>query len=82
MVNIKDLNEVLHSQNIKKVFGDISKEQKAVLKGIKFVASKNTFGTVMQNLIAGRPHRSVKIIEPIYIKEPGITASKKQPVFY
>lgn len=78
LINLKDLPAALKAKNITRVFGDITKEQKATLKPIKFTTTKQTFGEIMQKIISSRPHRSVKIVEPIYIKEPGITQSKKR----
>lgn len=80
LVNLPELNKFLKDHKIKKVFGEISAEQKKSLKGIKFIPVKITFGKIIQKIlkkISAKKIKSVKIVEPIYVKKPAITISKK-----
>lgn len=108
LVNLPDLNKILKEKNIKKVFGDISDEQKNTLTSAKFIKFSETFGEVMRKIIqkniqnsdrsprqtspqtiaesrmkkhskraAADSCASIKIVEPLYIKKPGITQIKK-----
>lgn len=81
LINLPDLNHFLKAKNITQVFGDISKDQKKSLEQAVFLESKMTFGEIMRKIIAkisGNKIKPVKIIEPIYIKKPAITESKKK----
>lgn len=87
IINLSDLNQKLESKKIKSVTGDISPAQIAILKNIKFLGSKKTFGEIIHSIIEKNLQKSImresrglkseKIIRPLYIKEPGITQSKK-----
>lgn len=62
----------------KKVFGDISDKQKEILT-VPFIDFSETFGQTIAKLDLNKL-QSQKLIQPLYIKAPGITASKK-PTF-
>lgn len=76
IVNLEDLNEKLKFAGIKKVFGDISEEQKAILEGVEFVEMEESFGKICGRL-HGKKLESVKLVVPLYVKNPGITESTK-----
>lgn len=81
LVDLPDFNSFLKIRKITKVFGDISKEQIRELKGIKFIPVKKTFGKIIGKIVAKIIDGAilpVKIVEPIYVKKPAITESKKQ----
>ncbi len=78
IINMDDLNQALAKRDIKKVHGDISDEQKSMLKA-EFINSDKSFGEVMQEIITQR-HTPEKIVKPLYIKPPSITQSKKHAV--
>lgn len=61
-----------------KVFGDISDKQKEILT-VPFIDFHETFGQTIAKLDLSKL-QSQKLIQPLYIKDPGITASKK-PTF-
>lgn len=80
LVNLPDLIEYLKEQKITKYFGDISKDQKKVLEGFEEVEIKDSFGTIVGKIIAKISEGNLKqvpIVEPIYVKKPAITESKK-----
>ncbi|MEK7672296.1 MAG: tRNA (adenosine(37)-N6)-threonylcarbamoyltransferase complex dimerization subunit type 1 TsaB [Patescibacteria group bacterium] len=77
IINCSDLYEELKKLNIKEVFGDITSAQKEFLKDIRFIETKESFGEIMAKAISKNSAKSVKIIEPVYIKEPSITQIKK-----
>lgn len=84
LINLKDLNKILHAKKIKEVFGDITAEQKAVLKNIKFTTFGKSFGSIMEKIILDATAKSsaqkikpVQIVEPLYVKNPAISISKK-----
>lgn len=82
IVDLPDLNKKLSDKNIGKVIGDISDAQIQILQNVEFVRMEQSFGQVMQSIIArnlkNSTLESVKIIQPLYVKDPGITPSKKQ----
>ena len=75
LINLHELNDILKKEKIKNVCGDITAEQKAIISDVKFINSKKTFGQIMSEVLSLK-HESLKIVEPLYIKEPGITQSK------
>jgi len=70
IVELDDLNQELAKLGIDKVSGDISEEQKAVLEA-DFVPAD---GGLADTLTLGEP---VKAVSPLYVRQPGITISKK-----
>lgn len=80
LIKLDELNSVLKKEKIKNVCGDISAEQKSILENVKFIESKKTFGQIMCKVLSLK-HQPQKIVEPFYIKEPGITQSKKIPCY-
>ncbi len=76
LINLHELNGILKKEKIKNVCGDITPEQKAILNGVKFIDCKKTFGQIMREVLSLK-YVPLKIVEPLYIKEPGITQSKK-----
>lgn len=79
LINLKDLNKTLRAKKIKTVFGDITAEQKAVLKNVQFIDFGQNFGKSFGSIIAEfiQKIKSVKIVEPLYVKQPAISISKK-----
>ncbi|MCX6734446.1 MAG: tRNA (adenosine(37)-N6)-threonylcarbamoyltransferase complex dimerization subunit type 1 TsaB [Candidatus Peregrinibacteria bacterium] len=81
LINMPDLNKVLSKKKIKKVSGDIIKDQIKVLQKVKFQKLTENFGSVMKEIIADnikkKIYKSVKLVKPVYIKGPGITPKKK-----
>lgn len=78
LVNLPDLAEKLRSEKITHIFGDISEEQKKVLEDFKWLPTQKSFGKVVANLdLSTQTPAREGIIEPLYIKAPGITQSKK-----
>lgn len=80
LVNIPDITEYLKAHEITKFFGDISKEQKKILEGFEYFEIKKSFGEIIKKVIAKIDSgilKSVPIVEPIYVKKPAITESKK-----
>lgn len=82
LIKLDELNNILKKQKIKEISGDISDDQKATLKTAEFLNSKKTFAAVIQIIIEKNIQKPIlkseKIIQPLYIKEPGITTRKKQ----
>lgn len=83
ILNLDEARTVLRQRKISKIFGDISEEQKKVLcdddwtgGGCEFVETLESFGRII-SAIDFSGLQAVKIVEPLYVKEPGITASKK-----
>jgi tRNA A37 threonylcarbamoyladenosine modification protein TsaB len=80
LVNLPDLNGYLKEHKIIKFFGDISKEQKKTLEEFEYLEIKKSFGEIIQKVIAKIDSgmlKPVPIVEPIYVKKPAITESKK-----
>jgi tRNA threonylcarbamoyl adenosine modification protein YeaZ len=86
-ININDLADFLKKNKIKKVFGDITDEQKKFLGSTKFSEKitkvKTSFGNcvaqIFSNHFSGKKIlKDVQIIKPVYIKKPGITMSKSK----
>lgn len=80
LVNIPDLTDYLKAHGITKFFGDISKEQKNILEEFEYLEIKKSFGEIMQKILAKIGQgilKPVPIVEPIYVKKPAITESKK-----
>lgn len=88
IINLSDLNQKLESKKIKSITGDISPAQISILKNSKFIRIRKTFAEILKPIIEKNLQKSImreisdlkseKIIKPLYIKEPGITQSKKQ----
>lgn len=90
IINLSELNQKFESKKIKSITGDISPAQIAILKNIKFIKIKKTFAEIMKPIIEKKIQKSimrqsrvtpVKIIRPLYIKEPGITIPKARITF-
>lgn len=65
-------------QGVQRIFGDISEEQKKFLAPtLRVHAQKSSFGEIMAEFLK-EGLKEDKIVMPVYIKNPGITASKKQ----
>ena len=76
LVPLGEINEYIGSRGIKKVFGPISDEQKMEIAGADFIEIEENFGETILRIL--RQNLSpVKIIEPLYVKKPGITERKK-----
>ena len=76
IIDLTELKEFLQKKKIRKVSGDITKDQKAFLENIEFSQTKESFAEVMKMLLS-KKLKSVKTVVPFYVKEPGITQSKK-----
>ena len=83
LVNLPDLKKYLEDHKIAKLFGDVSKEQRKILEefdSTEFIETKISFGEIIQKIIAGIHEGKflpAQIVEPIYVKKPAITESKK-----
>lgn len=80
LVNLPDLIGYLKEHEITKIFGDISKEQKKILEEFEYIENKISFGKIIQKIlkkIISGAIKPVQIVEPIYIKKPAITESRK-----
>ena len=80
MVNLHELNDYLKEHKITKYFGDISKDQQKTLEEFEGLEMKISFGEIMGKTIAkinAGELGSVPMVEPIYVKKPAITESKK-----
>lgn len=75
IIKIEELNEILAQRSIEEVCGDISEEQKQVLE-VKFKEVPLSFGQIIQKIDIAKL-KSVKIVQPLYIKDPAISKSKK-----
>lgn len=76
LINLPDLSQTLSQKSITQVQGDISPEQKIAIKNVKFIETPQTFGQIMEKVIA-QNHQSQTLVKPLYIKQPGITLLKK-----
>lgn len=82
LINLDQLYDTLQKRKITKVFGDISAEQKKLLQDIEFAETTETFGQIIAKILARiyREKRTpVQIVEPLYIKQPGITCFTSSP---
>ncbi len=84
LIKLDELNDVLKEQKITEVSGDITPPQAEVIKAnTLFFNSSKTFGEIIKIIIEKNLEpshtalKSVKIIQPLYIKEPGVTQIKK-----
>ncbi len=78
-IPIDALQTYLQRHSIKNVFGDITNEQKTVLKDIRFVKIDRSFGEIISKINL-KKLSPVKIVKPLYIKKPAITQSKRAPL--
>lgn len=76
ILKIENLEEFLRDKRLSKVFGELTEDQKGFLSSIKFQKPKKTFGETLLSLLKGKKLKEVKIVEPLYIKSPGISAPK------
>ncbi|MFA6305665.1 MAG: tRNA (adenosine(37)-N6)-threonylcarbamoyltransferase complex dimerization subunit type 1 TsaB [Candidatus Gracilibacteria bacterium] len=76
LVNLPDLKKTLADKNIKEIFGNISKDQKKEVKHLKFKKLRKSFGKVLEKFDL-KDLEKTQIVEPLYIKGPGITPNKK-----
>lgn len=80
IINIDQLAGYLKKSKVKKVFGDISDEQKSKLgSDLEYIETKTSFGQTMSIYLKKNQKKleHQEIINPRYIKSPGITPSKK-----
>lgn len=79
---LKAFNQFLKNKKILQITGDISVEQKAAINSAKFIPVKKSFGEIILKIIQSKKAQihtgKYKIVEPLYIKEPGITTPKKR----
>ncbi len=76
LVNLPDLKKYLSEKKIKEIFGDISKNQKKQVGHLKFKILRKSFGKVLEKFNL-KDLEKTEIVEPMYIKGPGITPNKK-----
>lgn len=76
LVNLPDLKKYLAEKNIKEFFGNISNDQKKEVKHLKFKILRKSFGKVLEKFDL-KDLEKTQIVEPLYIKGPGITPNKK-----
>lgn len=77
LINLPDLNKFLKKNKIKKVFGEISLEQKKILKNVTFIETKLSFGRIIEKMYPEiNARKSVKMVEPLYVKKPQISEKK------
>lgn len=76
ILKIENLEEFLKDKRLSKVFGELTDDQKEFLSSIKFLKPKKTFGEVLLSLLKSGKLRETKIVEPLYIKGPGISTPK------
>jgi len=67
--------KLLKEKGIKKVSGELLADQKKLFKKIKFLEPKKTFGQALLS-IEKKDLEKQDIIEPLYIKGPGISSPK------
>ncbi|MCK9185826.1 tRNA (adenosine(37)-N6)-threonylcarbamoyltransferase complex dimerization subunit type 1 TsaB [Candidatus Gracilibacteria bacterium] len=77
LVNLPDLKKYLKEKKVKEIFGDISKDQKKEIKNLKFKTLRKSFGKVLEKFEL-KDFEKTQIVEPLYIKTPGITPSKNK----
>lgn len=79
-MNLEEASNYLSAKKIKKVSGDITNEQKSFFKNITVMKSKKSFAKIIKLALSKQSTKKLKplkIVEPLYIKEPSITQSKK-----
>ncbi|HPU94794.1 MAG TPA: tRNA (adenosine(37)-N6)-threonylcarbamoyltransferase complex dimerization subunit type 1 TsaB [Candidatus Gracilibacteria bacterium] len=72
---VEEAVDVLKEKGIKKVFGEVLQEQKKSFKEVKLIESTKTFGETVLSLKEKELEKK-SIIEPLYIKGPGISNPK------
>jgi len=72
---VEEAVDVLKEKGIKKVFGEVLQEQKKSFKEVKLIESTKTFGETVLSLKEKELEKK-NIIEPLYIKGPGISNPK------
>ena len=74
----EDAKTILKEKKIKKIFGELLEDQKKELESkskIKFKESKQTFGEAILKT-PQKEFKKDKIVQPLYIKGPGISTPK------
>lgn len=79
LYNLDQATDYLREQNIDKIFGDISPEQKEHFKEFEFLDLGEKFALTIAQFDLAKLE-SQKLVEPLYIKDPGITLSTKNPI--
>lgn len=77
LVNMPELPKYLAQNEIQNIFGDVSAEQKNTLSNFKWLENTQTFAQTIVNLDFSRL-KKVDLIEPLYIKDPGITRGRNK----
>ena len=72
---VEEAVDVLKEKGIKKVFGEVLQEQKKSFKEVQLIESTKTFGETVLSLKEKELEKK-NIIEPLYIKGPGISNPK------
>ena len=75
--NLDEAVEYLNEHNISKIFGDISPEQKEHFEQFEFLEISANFEDVIKKIDRTELPEQ-KIVKPLYVKDPGITPSKKK----
>jgi len=76
LVNLHELKKHLSERKIKEFFGNISKDQKKEVSHLKFKTLRKSFGKVLEKFNL-KDFEKTLVVEPLYIKGPGITPNKK-----
>lgn len=76
LVNLHELKKYLADKKVKEFFGNISKDQKKEVAHLKFKTLRKSFGKVLEKFEL-KDLEKTQIVEPLYIKGPGITPNKK-----
>ncbi len=71
IVDMPDVNEYLENNNVTKVFGDISDEQKQQIDA-QFVETNYDFADTVSKIDL-QSLKKEKLVNPLYIKQPSIT---------
>lgn len=77
LFKLEDASRELADKAITKIFGDISQEQKKHFDHLEFIQPSKDFASVAASFDLNKM-KSVKLVQPLYIKGPGITSSKKK----
>ncbi len=75
--NLDTVPALLKENNITTTFGDISAQQREVIADFQFLKPTQNFGDTLLNLDLNQLETQ-QIVQPLYIKGPGITPSKNK----
>ncbi len=78
LLPLSQIEEALKGLKIKNIFGEISAEQKALLKDFNYIELHTSFGENMRNILGTRSFQNEDAVSPLYIKPPAITQAKNK----